>query len=305
MCIRDSAYTHDQEDYQNPETTEYRKSLANSCLRYDFDHLECHPAEAYASGDFRIIWVENEHGEIGSRCVAYQNPEGVLNSGPIYGCTDPAIDIISNYLVDNKANTQSDASWVGAKLLRIPHKNSEQFVGPYLDLSPQSYTDDGEHLVVDSYGEISGSDHQGLLGNACYCQRCEESTDPDYMRYSEINNEEYCESCFDDLHFYCEYEGDYALTDYSTRVYSYTRGGQQWDYAGEWAIENCDSIVFSDYDEEYWELDHTTHVEDVDMYIPTHKLECDPDFIFDDEDGMWYSKVFYEELMKEREANEE
>ena len=132
------AYTHDQEDYQNPGTTHYRKSLANSCLRYDFDHLECHPAEAYASGDFRIIWVENEHGEIGARCVAYQNPEGVLNSGPVYGCTDPAIDIIENYLIDNKANTKSDASWVGARLLRIPHANSERFVGPYLDLSPQS-----------------------------------------------------------------------------------------------------------------------------------------------------------------------
>ena len=40
------AYGHEQSRTENLETTPWHKSIANSCMRHEFDHLDCHPASA-------------------------------------------------------------------------------------------------------------------------------------------------------------------------------------------------------------------------------------------------------------------
>ena len=63
------AYAGEQSENENINTTWARKHMAHSCMRYDFNHLEVHPAEVYASGDFKIIYVLDQDDLVAGRCV--------------------------------------------------------------------------------------------------------------------------------------------------------------------------------------------------------------------------------------------
>ena len=129
-------------------------------MRYDFDNLPAHPATAYASGDFEIVYTTDQDGYIASRCVVYLNEDGdQKQAGPIYGVSEQALDIISNHLTAQ--NTNLDGLWDGAKLKRIPY-GSSGFIAPYLDPEPRRLADDGDHLVVCHRGEID-------LSNLLWC----------------------------------------------------------------------------------------------------------------------------------------
>jgi len=65
------AYAGEQSPNENIDTTPFRKHLAHSCMRYDFDNLTMHPAEAYASGDFTIVYALDQNDLVAGRCVVY------------------------------------------------------------------------------------------------------------------------------------------------------------------------------------------------------------------------------------------
>ena len=199
------AYASPQAQMENPYTTFSRKSLACSCMRYDFEHLEHHPVEAYASGDFKIIYTEDNNGLINSRCVIYTNhPSNVWQAGPIYGVCETSIDKIETELVEQGADLFNNAEWLGARLRRTEHCDGG-FVAPYLDVEPRNLEDDGTHLVVSRYGEIDASDYSGLLGAQASCPECGSRMYEDTEMYSEYMGMTMCEDCFYEYHFYCDY----------------------------------------------------------------------------------------------------
>lgn len=56
--------SHEQSHNENIYTTWFRKHQAHCCMRCEFDHLRMHPAEAYAFGDFEVIYATDAQGRI-------------------------------------------------------------------------------------------------------------------------------------------------------------------------------------------------------------------------------------------------
>ena len=195
------AYSHTQAEMQNIYTTSGRKSLAYSCMRHDFSHLDRHPTEAYASGEFKIYWTEDARGHISSRCVVWFKPGDKPQAGPVYGTSENAIDTTLSALRTVDAITFENSSWYGAKLLKIEHENGG-VIAPYLDCSHKGLADRGDYLkVVEAYnGDYDASDYSGVLGGGCNCYECDDSCDEDYG----FDGHHFCEHCFNDLVGFCE-----------------------------------------------------------------------------------------------------
>ena len=302
------AYSGPVETFQNPRTTDSRKSLANSCMQTgvfrSFEDFDVHPAEAYGSGDFTVYWVENESNEIGGRVVVYTAGSDGPQAAPIYGCSEPALDKLTMKLEEIQATTSYNASWEGAKLLAF-HYGGEQYIGPYNDLG-SNYTQslDCEHLVVDSCGEISGSDHMGILGHGETCYGCGSGISEDDYYYSEYTEERYCEDCYYNEHVYCEYTNTDCHIEEAITVYNRGYNGRYTTVsASEYAALNGDGVYYCEYDEEYWDEDCMEFVHGIDESVSIRALEDSEDFYLDDETGQWYDEDSYNELLAERETN--
>ena len=281
------AYSHDQEAMQNPYTTSQRKSLANSCMRYSFDHLPCHPAEAFASGEFKILWVENQNGEIAARCVvgtAFDKPQ----AGPIYGTSETAMDLIQNKLVTMHA--REGGSWSGATLLKIDYDGG--FVGPYLDLHPQALMESDEGLVVDSCGDIDASNYSGLLNaHDMHCESCGDGIRDDESYSAECTDYYYCEDCFHDRFMHCEYTHEYFHTDDAVVVYQNTRWGVEQVYVSEHDVDYINDIVWVEHRGEWWDKEGLHYSEYNDEWFTDKELE-DGSFWFCEEDGDYYPEDY-------------
>ena len=275
------AYSHDIEEMQNPYTTSWRKSLANSCMRYSFDQFSHHPAEAYASGDFTIVWVENTEGKIAARSV-YGNDK----YGPIYGTSEQAINTIEGWMKDNNIEPATNSSpWEGLKLLRHVHREGE-YIACYVDVCNDGLEDDGEHLLFTSYGEISTGDHQGLLfsGGNCTCSYCEERMTDDETRYAPDFGD-ICENCADENFFYCEHECELYHWDYAQRVYNRSRWGVDWVYVHEANVEYYCDAVYVECRDEWWNGDDTYYSEDADQHFTQEEINSGE---FVEHNGEWY-----------------
>tara|TARA_R100000697_G_scaffold44713_2_gene57773 strand:- start:1006 stop:2631 length:1626 start_codon:yes stop_codon:yes gene_type:complete len=270
------AYSGEQSNSENVQTTYKRKHMAHSCMRYEFSNLPQHPVEAYASGDFKIIYVLDQDGLVCSRCVVAVHGDQP-QAGPIYGVSEQSIDMINDHLTDVMDAVQAgDADWSGARLCRIPNPDGEGFIAPYLDISPQHLTDDGKYLYVDSYGEIDASCYSGILGGYeyhCYC--CEVGLTQDESYFSEHTEEYYCESCYYEEHIYCEYAGEDVHRDNTTTVKIMGTGGSYTEMVATSVIEYGDDFIYCDSDGEYWDCDSVTYIESEDIYVDPITLEAD------------------------------
>ena len=275
------AYSGEQSASENVQTTYKRKHMAHSCMRYEFSNLPQHPVEAYASGDFKIIYVLDQEGLVCSRCVVAVNtddPSNIPQAGPIYGVSEQSIDMINNHLTDVMNAIQAGSSdWSGARLSRIPNPDGEGFIAPYLDICPQHLTDNGEYLIVDSYGEIDASNYSGVLGGHEYhCHCCEEGLTEDQYYFSETTEEYYCESCYYDEHFYCDYAGADVHRDDTTNVQIMGSSGHSYtETVATSVIEYGDDFIHCDSDGEYWDCDSVTYIESEDIYVDPITLEAD------------------------------
>lgn len=257
------AYSHTQAARQNPYTTINRKSLSNSCMRYKFDDVPIHPCEVYASGDFKIVYLEDHKGHIGGRCVVYVNhSSGGWQAGPVYGVCETSLDQIVNYLKDNNAKLYPDSNWHGAKLNRVPY-NHGGFVGPYID-GYEFLKDEGDYLVISTYGDIACDTYSGIL-NGCghLCYHCEESFNEGELYYQD--GEHYCDDCLNENFSYCEFSSEYIsqedaiiyISYRSSNGYTYTNQCHS-DYVGD-RVFQCqisdeyyidDLITFDTYNEQ-------------------------------------------------------
>jgi len=256
-----NAYKGSQSTMQNIETTRFRKSLANSCMRHSFDHLPQHPAAAYASGDFLSVWVEDVSKRIAARCVVYINEGGKPQAGPIYGSSEYPIDMVDGYL-NTLGAEQRSSSWLGARLLKIECGGG--VIAPYLDLE-QDLEVVGEHLVIsDSSADYDASTYDGLLGSPdrFFCTSCEEVVYEDDA-YNNENGETYCSCCYNEIYAFCDESGyEYFREDLDeVRV-----GKGRWG----WEIRLVHDPLQYNYvqiDGYYYDLDLTLTTEEGDTFL--------------------------------------
>ena len=279
------AYAGKQSPNENIDTTPYRKHLAHSCMRYDFDHLPMHPAEAYASGDFTIVYALDQNDLVAGRCVVHTNKmqKKIVppQAGPIYGVSEQAIDCIQERLESMGADMTHNASWVGAKLRRVEYDGG--FIGPYLDLTPQSLDDMGDHLVVTSRGEIDASQYNGVLGgHHTSCCQCNENLSEDEYWYSEYTSEHYCESCYYDEHVYCDYYGETVHQDQTIVCWRVGYGGQHETVSVYEGIINDGDTFIMCTDDEYWHVDDVVYCECDDTWISPDNID---EYFVSDWDG--------------------
>ena len=285
------AYSWTQAPTDNISTTYQRKSSASSCMRYDFDDLPVHPVSVYASGDFKILWSEDADGRIASRCVVRVMPDGVYRGGPIYGVSEQAIDILEHHINSNGGEYGCDGAWEGARLLRKPVDDDEDsFYAPYLDPEPRRLHDDGEYLVISHDGDIDANGYQGTLGAYdCQCDNCGCGLSDDDYYFSEYTEQRYCNDCYYDEHFYCEYaDADYHIDQsYLVNVPYGSRSGYTEERVSDWAVEYGDQFVCCDNDDEYWHIDLAYYCEDEDCYISQRGIDAGTYFISD-----WDNEVY-------------
>nr|DAU76377.1 MAG TPA: Putative zinc ribbon domain [Caudoviricetes sp.] len=257
------AYSHQQAPYQNPHTTRSRKSLASSCMRYSEEDKELpyHPAEAYASGDFWMVYLEDAQGRIAGRCVVRKDP---CCAGPVYGVNEQAIDMIEEYIekeLEGSLNAFTSDQWEGARLKALPHRGG--YLAPYLDCYPQrldSRQDDG-FLVISHHGDIEADNYNGVLysGGRYSCECCGENLDGDDV-YSPPHGDTYCSDCFHDRYFTSDRSGGVFSRDDLVRV----NVGSPWSstatYEEDWSQDEAENYAtYCEGPEEWFQDDLVTY----------------------------------------------
>lgn len=274
------AYSGAITNMQNPQTSYARKSLANSCMRHDFSHLKHHPAEAYASGEFEMLWTETPDGllKIGSRMVVWHPPEGhrkhgTPQCGPVYGTCEYSMDLLQNLMVEAGAALFNDATWVGAKLQRL-NKDSGTVFLPFID-SEQGLD------VYDDYLEISDEDPDDCdcaanntcgyanISSGCTCAHCGHRMDEDEA-YS-TDDGDMCDSCYHNNYFICEEYHDTYPIEESTIVYYSARYGRGERVVCEGARDNNYTLCTND---EWWHSDDVLFLANGDALSPQDRDEA-------------------------------
>lgn len=242
------AYAGEIAPFRNLSTTYMRKSLANSCMRGEkFTHLPKHPACAYASGEFTIVYAKDKNnGKIHGRCVVWHGPYKP-SYGPIYGVCEESINSIESYMKGKGYREGGYDGWIGANLKAIPHDGG--FIAPYLDFTPQRLEENGNFLTINPRGDIEADDYSGVLadGGGCQCENCGDRIDPEYACFIEQTEQTVCDNCYGELTVYSEYEGESILLDDAVEV-KLLNGSTDWMFPGR----GCDHIARLN---EWWEED--------------------------------------------------
>lgn len=136
------------------ETSPWHKSLNNSCMRHTFNQDE-QPMKAYESGDFEVIYIEDEKGCLVARTIARKENKYYA---PIYSTSKGAIDRLEGWLKENGYKSQAEnlRSWAGAKLKLIyttgyddeEEIDFEGYAIPYLDVVPDAYGKVDENFII-------------------------------------------------------------------------------------------------------------------------------------------------------------
>lgn len=268
-------YQMPQAPMQNPATTYYRKSLSNSCMRYDFSNLPEHPCNAYGSGDFKIVWITDSNGHLAGRCVVNIAKHGIKletpTMGPIYGISETAMNLIESKLKAQGAKMGDSDSWIDARVRNIPY--GSEWIAPYLDFTPQAYNEIGDYLVIASGGSITGNQYQGTQQNedSCQCHDCNDSIHGDDA-YSNDYGEQFCESCYFDRYGICDSCHETESNDSLTGVYVETRHGRELQRMCECCRD--ENAVYLESESEYWHLDDVIFCE----YDGNYIRHDDPDY---------------------------
>ena len=123
-------------------TTSWRKSLADSCMRYEASvlNLTGHPYSAYESGDWELCYLLDQNGYLLGRCLV-NLPTGTHSA--IYGVSSPSIQMLKEEMRKlGYTQVSEDAEeWDGSRLKYIKDTcyNEEDedipvFLMPYVDI---------------------------------------------------------------------------------------------------------------------------------------------------------------------------
>lgn len=272
------AYTSERGEDRNFSVTEEHKRICDSCMRYDadyFDHSH-HPVEAFASGDFYMLWAEDSDGYICGRTVVCKVTE---TCGPIYATCRGAIDFLENTLKDRGITY---GGFEGAKL--INNGGDKTVFGPYFDFEPTNVTliDDGERMVVDPMGAIH-HEHTGWYESS-RCEWCDDIVDQEDLMYIESVDQTVCYCCREREFFESDYDREEYLSEDMTVVKCWNYGRVQEQL---WTIVQAeDHAYFVEEDSEYWEEEDTYQTFDG-KYV-SHKMIHDGDYFICDVSGEAY-----------------
>lgn len=227
-----------------------------SCMSHnlgDYNSDE-HPVRAYAAGDLAVAYLGSldEDDSINARAIVWPEKKRYCR---IYG-------------YDELMKTRLEAlgyrydSLEGAKMARIPQGNGG-FLMPYLD-SIGRLKDCKTHLIITRDGNIDGCPTNGLTGDNMFtCESCGDDNPEDDANFDH-NGYRYCESCWSESGFYCEYNrryehgesvvmangdtwGESAFNDYG-----FTCDGNGENYHNDEAVELADGSTVS----RSWFVDH-------------------------------------------------
>ena len=196
-------YTMKQAPASDPKLGNGLSSLAASCMRYDFNHLDAHPCSIYGSGDFQIVWVENAIGQLMARCIVAIRDERFAPSN-IYTNSDIATKTLQEYLnaESDKAQENVTQSWVNCRLLKV--ESSGGFLAPYLDHYQGAVESrcGGYWRITNNSAEIEFTTTSGESGSPYTCDSCGCSVNEDESCYA--NDMTLCESCYCDNFSHCD-----------------------------------------------------------------------------------------------------
>jgi len=269
----------------NNEFKLYAKSLSGSCMRHDKSDfrsgLPIHPAEVYASGDFKIVWAEDSEGYIAARCVVNikQRDSSVYKPGPIYTATDSAFNAVASYMVAqgyDKQGTCDSTGWHGARIKAIEHDGG--YIAPFMDLCGEgNLTSSGDYFRLSRNGDYTFRETSGVIESeqfCCHCEDCGEGIreDDDHF-YIEGNGTTVCESCYGSSYFQCTGNGNTYSNDDGVEVYyrSYGRTRSR-TYSQDYVDSGGGDCVFCDNESEYWSDSDVTWIECEEIYTPSHSL---------------------------------
>ena len=276
------SFDFERAGYRNPRTTYDRKSISTSCMqhvdRYFYDgelNVRAIASEAYASGDFLVVWVEDAQQRIAGRVVVGLTAKGRYHA-PIYGACEQSLDMLQTYL-DSINSDYSDERWSGLHL-KVVGEDTDPIV-PYLDGDYSGdYTYTGFIKLMDPhYGELAFDNTDGYVSNGGHCcESCHESYSEDDMHSTEAGM--YCQCCFDENYVILDC-GDVCLLENAILVkhistYAPHRVNEMYVYE--------DEAVYCEGLEEYWLQDDVTYSDEVEVYVPTH-LICDYPDLFPEE----------------------
>ena len=253
------AYSFEQSEAENLDTTDNKKHMVNSCMRYDFSHLCCHPAEAYASGDFKVYWLEDAKGNIGGRVVVYHKDDKSYPA-PIYAVSETSYNVLREKLDELGAEPIEDGTWTGARLLAI--KDNGAYVGPYLDLRPRTLevSHCENYLIITRDGNLDGSNYSGVYGDEdiVHCSDC--SCRMDLEDAYTFQDAYYCSSCYYDHAFTCENCYDDQSVD--DQCYVMVRTSYGHNHEQSWCEHCRDNHAVETENGQLWSDDDVIHTAD-------------------------------------------
>jgi hypothetical protein len=251
------------------------KSLAASCMRYDFCDLPQHPTTVYASGDFRLYWVENSAGEIAARViVAIRN--GRFVPGPIYCNSNIAGDLLEKHIAQEREKPREGKSvdsdsWINCRLVRVEYNGG--LIAPYLD-QQQDASDTGEAIRLCSRhnGDFTLDSTQGVIfpDGAYTCHDCDERLSEDDS-FHDDNGTCYCESCYSERFTMCDHCYETTARDDMVNILDWR--GRVVDCACSYCVSSGDIDVveierdFYEMDSVVFDSDGTAHVSDSGTYF--------------------------------------
>lgn len=250
-------YRRNIADTTNPNFNEYVKPLNCSCMRYPFDGMPAHPAEAYASGDFEIVWAATgRESVVHARAVVGKNG----TYGPIYTTSDAATELLQKFFKKEGINRATYAAWNGLQLKLIPHHN--HYIAPYLDVEPRQM--DSEGVLGSGKFYLNSTNGYSVRDGGVRCSCCGDEVDEDDL-YS-VSNGDVCDHCRENEYFYSEYDDEYyPNAEGSETVYIREGICETWTEA---QTEN--HAQWCEQDGQYWISNQTVELANGD-YAPEHR----------------------------------
>ena len=226
-----------------------------SCMRYPASQFgtPCHPSEAYAGHGLAIAYVQLEDGSIPSRAIVWPERKIFVRC---YGIQEADKQNLATLLVD-AGYTRADG-FNGAKLSRIPFRDEDRVVVPYIDGDTQRLEDRGEYLTVTHNGEIDGSSTAGwselVDSSTIECDRCGRREDGEDTHC--VSEQTWCARCADRHAFYCEATGEMHCNSVGSTTVT-TRNGRE----VTWCDDACDDTFFCVATETTYDAHHYTAIE--------------------------------------------
>jgi len=143
----------------------YQKSISDSCMRYSFDGVGCHPSEAYASGDFEVVTVKDRKGKTRARCVVrvkLLDDTPCYVHGYIYADNDHSAGLIQTHLESKSATPPERCDfWHEARLLniRIKDHGANYAICPYVDGNRYVARYSEDHLILINDDKSNGCEY--------------------------------------------------------------------------------------------------------------------------------------------------